>query len=137
MLIAAFIFVMSMAAVIQFAALSWRAGLLRVASEPLAEEWEAIAASSSKSLISQGFTRLAAYNKLCPDVATGSAPKLVAVRLYHQLLRAAQACCEATAPSMNLDWTSREMALCTRYAAVTLSHRLERNQALLASVRAF
>jgi hypothetical protein len=34
-------------------------------------------------------------------------------------------------------WTNREMALCTQFAAVTLSQRMERNQALLAEVRSY
>ena len=38
MLIAAFIFVLSFAALIQFAALQWRAGLIRVASATFAGE---------------------------------------------------------------------------------------------------
>ena len=137
MLIAAFIFVMSMATVIQFAALSWRAGLLRVAAEPLAADWEALASSTSNSLISNGFDQVSAYSKLCPELATGSVPKLRSVRLYSRLISFVQSACSALAPSLNLGWTAREMALCTRYAAVTLSHRLERNQALLATVRSF
>jgi hypothetical protein len=39
-------------------------------------------------------------------------------------------------PSANA-WTNREMALCTQYAAVTLSQRMGRNQALLAEVRSY
>jgi hypothetical protein len=34
-------------------------------------------------------------------------------------------------------WTQREMALCTRYAVVVLSHRVQSNQALAAEVRSF
>lgn len=137
MLIAAFIFVMSMAAVIQFAVLSWRAGMIRIASAPLAAPWEAIAASSSNSLISQGFINIAAYSKLCPDISIGSTPKLRSVRLYYGALQLFKGLGEVIAPLRNVGWAAREMSLCSRYAAVVLSQRLERNQVALASVRSF
>jgi hypothetical protein len=137
MLIAAFIFVMSMAAVIQFAVLSWRAGLVRVASGPLAAEWQALADSTAKSMISEGFANITAYSKLCPDIEAGSTPKLWSVRVYYRCLQLFGSLSQAIEPLRNLQWASREMALCTRYAAVTLSERLERNQAQLASVRSF
>jgi hypothetical protein len=134
MLIAAFIFVMSMAAVIQFAVLSWRAGLIRVASGSLAAEWQA---STAKSMISEGFANITAYSKLCPDIEAGSTPKLRSVQVYYRCLQLVGSLSKAIEPLRNLQWASREMALCTQYAAVTLSQRLERNQAQLASVRSF
>jgi hypothetical protein len=137
MLIAAFIFVMSMAAVIQFAVLSWRAGLIRVASAPLAAEWHALADSTAKPMISEGFVNITAYSKLCPDIEAGSAPKLWSVRAYYRGLQLVKSLGEAIEPLRNVPWASREMALCTQYAAVTLAHRLERNQAQLAAVRSF
>lgn len=137
MLIAAFIFVMSMAAVVQFAVLSWRAGLIRVASEPLAAEWQALADSAAKSMISEGFANITAYSKLCPDIEAGAAPKLRSVRAYYRGLQLLKSLGEAIEPLRNVQWASREMALCTQYAAVTLAQRLERNQAQLAAVRSF
>jgi hypothetical protein len=137
MLIAAFIFVMSMAAVIQFAVLSWRAALIRVASEPLAAEWRALADASAKSMISEGFANITAYSKLCPDLEAGSTPKLWSVRVYYSGLQLLRSLGESIEPLRNLRWASREMALCTQYATVMLAQRLERNQAQLASVRSF
>jgi hypothetical protein len=137
MLIAAFIFVMSMAAVVQFAVLSWRAGLIRVASAPLAADWQALADSTAKSMISDGFVNITAYSKLCPDIEAGSAPKLWSVRAYYRGLQFVRSLGEAIEPLRNVQWASREMALCTQYAAVTLAQRLERNQAQLAAVRSF
>jgi len=34
-------------------------------------------------------------------------------------------------------WAQREMALCTRYATVTLAQRLERNQVVAAELSSF
>jgi hypothetical protein len=134
MLIAAFIFVISLASAIQFVVLSWRAGLLKIASEQLSPEWEPLAEPMAKSLISKGFSSIAAYSDLCPDL--GGAPKFRSLRLYYRALEAIDTIVKAVAPQ-NMSWTSREMALCTRCAAVMLSHRMEQTQALSAAARSF
>jgi hypothetical protein len=130
MLIAALIFVMSSAVIIQFGLLSWRSALIRVASEALPAAREASVIAVAKPLISEEFANITAYGKLCPDFADGSYLKLRSVRLYYRGLQLLRSLSE-------MAWTAREMTLCTRYAAVMLSHRLERNQAMLASVRSF
>lgn len=130
MLIAALIFVMSLAVVVQFGLLSWHAGLIRVASEALPAAQEASVIAAAKPLISEEFANITAYGKLCPDFVDGSYLKLRSVRLYYRSLQILKNLSQ-------MAWTAREMTLCTRYAAVMLSHRLERNQAMLASVRSF
>lgn len=134
MLIAAFIFVFSLASAIQFVVLSWRAGLLKIAAEQLSPEWEPVAEPMAKSMIANGFSSLAAYSDLCPDL--GGAPKFRSLRLYYRALEMMDTVIKAVSPQ-NLGWTNREMALCTRVAAVMLSHRLEQTQALSAAARSF
>jgi hypothetical protein len=136
MLIAALIFVISLATVIQFAVLSWRAGLLRVASEPVSTQWESLADCTAKPLIKNDFLNITAYGKLCPDIGAGSAPKFWTLRAYYRLLQGVEKFSRAFMPQ-NLGWTAREMALCTRCAAVMLSRQLERNQALSVAARSF
>lgn len=136
MLIAALIFVISMATALQFIVLSWRAALLKVASEPLSADWEPLAGSLAKSFISNGFSSLAAYSDLCPDFKGGAGPKVRTLRLYYQVLQVCQRIGQLITPNSAL-WTAREMALCTRCAAVMLSHRMEQNHALSASARSF
>jgi hypothetical protein len=136
MLIAAFIFVISLAAVIQFAALSWRAALLTTASEPLPAEWEAIAEPMAKSFVSNQFLNITAYSKLCPDLGGGQAPKFRSLRLYYHCLQLLDGV-RGVIGRQNVSWTAREMALCTRCAAVMLSQHLERTQALSAAARSF
>ena len=126
MLIAAFIFVISAVAMVQFAVFSWRASLIHAVS----------AGSSCNLLKSNSFEDVAAYQKLCPELTVNPAPKLRSVRLYYSLLRAVRDLGAAFMPSASA-WTNREMALCTQFAAVTLSQRMERNQALLAEVRSY
>lgn len=128
MMIAAFIFVTSLAVILQFAVLSWRAALIRVAAEPLPNECGSLTLASAKPLISEGFASITVYGKLCPDFADGSYLKLRSVRLYYHAL-------ELLKNVGHMAWAAGEMSLCTRYAAVMLSHRMDRNQAMLASVR--
>jgi hypothetical protein len=126
MLIAAFIFVVSAVAMIQFAVFTWRADLVQMVS----------LGASHKLLKQSGFDDLLAYQKLCPELAINSASKIRSVRLYHGLLKAVS---EFTAVVMDseVDWSNREMVLCTEYVAITLSERMIRNQALLAEVRSY
>jgi hypothetical protein len=141
MLIAAFILVISTAALVQFAVFTWRAGLLRVASEPILDQSEAESGEESHNLLTgKDFKEILARQGLCPDLDTGSAPGLRLVRVYYSLLRMLHSLgnliVSPGAPGFG-GWTQREMALCTRYAAVVLSHRVQDNQALAAEVRSF
>lgn len=132
MLVAALIFVISIAAVVQFAVLSWHAALLKTAAEPLPADWASTADAITKSFSTSGFQNISAYSKLCPDLG-GPAPKFRALRAYYGFLRLLSGLSE----SFSSGWASREMALCTRCAAVMLSQQLERTQALSAAARSF
>lgn len=122
MLVAVFILVISIAALVQFAAFTWRAGLLRVVAE-----------DPRNLLESKDFEGVAAYQRLCPETASGSGPNLRSVRVYHSFLQFLS----SLTGSGELGWAHREMALCTRYATVVLSQRMQRNQALAAEARSF
>jgi len=140
MMIAAFIFVISTAALIQFGVFTWRAGLLRVASEPLLDGSESAEESSRKILNGQDFSEVMARHDLCPDLKGGSGPSLRPVQIYYSCMRALNSLgnliVSPGAPGFG-DWTQREMALCAQYTAVVLSQRLQRNQILAAEARSF
>jgi hypothetical protein len=121
MLIAAFIFVISMGAMIQFMMLTWRAGLVQVASQGMA---------ASIELKINDFHDVETFQQLSPDLGGGSAPKLRSVSLYYRMLQFLE-------PIRQSRWAGREMALCTRYAAVVLSQQLASNQAFAAEMRSF
>jgi hypothetical protein len=139
MLIAAFILVMSLAATVQFAVFIWRAGLLRVAAEPVSEPMLA-AETSANPLNTNDFASATAVQGLFPDLDTNAVPKFRAVRLYFSFLKLAKQigniAVSPGAPGFG-GWTTREMALCTRYATVVLSQRLERNRMLCDEARSF
>lgn len=132
MLTAAFILVISFAALVQFAAFTWRAGLLRVTSEPLPDQ------AVTDLLQARSFEDVSAYQQLCTEAGADAGANLRSVRLYYRFLKfvstLGSSIVEAAAPT---GWTQREMALCTRYAAVVLSQRMERNHALAAEVRSY
>jgi hypothetical protein len=137
MLIASFILVMSLAATVQFAVFIWRAGLLRVAAQPVVEDTFA-ADISSNLLTTNDFAAARAIQGLCPDLKSNPVPKLRSVRLYFSFLKLANKIGDFVvspgAPGFG-GWTTREMALCTRYATVVLSQRLEQNRALCDEAR--
>ncbi|MGC2719354.1 MAG: hypothetical protein WA209_07180 [Candidatus Acidiferrales bacterium] len=129
MLVAAFMLVISVAAMVQFAVFTWRAGLLRLAAEPLAGE--AGVAEKADNLLNQNdFADASTIQEICPALSATSAASLTPVRLYHSLLSVVNSIGAAILPTPGewLGWTEREMALCTRYSNVVLSRRLEQNQ---------
>ena len=137
MLISAFILVITIAAMVQFAVFTWRAGFLHTASEPLPNEAE-LDSLPRILLESKNFKTVSAYQELCPELGAGAGSHLRSVRLYYRSLQftgtLGSSVLEAVIPTT---WTQREMALCTRYATVVLSHRLERPQAFAAELRSY
>jgi hypothetical protein len=129
MLIASFIFVISVAALVQFAVFTWRAGLIHVANEQLSPE-------AANLLKPNSFEDLATYEDLCPDLDSSSGPKLGSVRAYYTALKGLSSIAASVLPAAS-SWANSEMALCTRYATVIVAHRLERNQLLAAEARSF
>lgn len=116
MLIPILIFVLSLAATIQFTMYSWRARLLRFASS----------AALESNVVGANFQDVDLFQKLCPSLESGPAPKLGFVRFYYNALQI-----------IGSEWAKSEMALCGRYAAAVLSQRMERNQVLAAEVCSF
>jgi hypothetical protein len=139
MLIAAFILVISTAAMIQFAVFSWRASLLRTVSEPLISEADGSLQPCLNLLSFSSFQEvLAVYRDLCPDLGTGSTSNLRGVSLYYGLMRFLSGLGSSLKPAAGTaGWTQREMVLCTQYATVRLSQRLERNVTLMNEARSY
>jgi hypothetical protein len=138
MLIAAFILVISVAAMIQFAVFSWRASLLRTVSEPLTDEADGTLEPCLNLFSSSSFQEvLTVYRDLCPDLRAGATSNLRSVSLYYGLMGFLSRLGSSLSPAAGAGWTQREMALCTQYATVRLSQRLERNVALVNEARSY
>jgi hypothetical protein len=129
MLVAIFILVVSLAALIQFAAFTWRAAFLGVATSELPE-------NRAKYITINYFEEVSAYEKLCPELGTRGGARLGSVSAYHSFLQFVTSIGDAILPPA-AGWAQREMALCTRYATVTLAQRMERNQAVAAELSSF
>jgi hypothetical protein len=138
MLIAAFILVISVAATIQFAVFSWRASLLRTISEPMVKGADAAPEPYLNLLSFSSFQEvLAVYRDVCPDLERGSGSNLRGVSLYYSAMRFLSRLGSFFTLAEGTGWTQREMALCTQYATVRLSQRLECNVALVNEARSY
>lgn len=140
MLIAALILVLSVGATVQFAVLSWHAGVLRTAAQ-----LNALAASTDPGLRAiaaevKDFDSAIAYRQLCPDLGSNSNARFGSVQLYHRLLQSFNSLRRKFSPAdANAagGWASREMALCTSYAQVVLAQRVQHNRAVLSDLGSF
>jgi hypothetical protein len=138
MLISAFILVISIAALMQFAVFAWRASLLRTVSERFVDEADATLRPHPNLLTSSSFQEVVAvYHELCPELEAGSTPNLHAVSFYYALMGFVNRVGRLFLPAEGFSWTHREMALCTQYATVRLSQRLERNISVVSQARSF
>jgi hypothetical protein len=129
MLISILILVASMAALIQFAAFTWRAAFLSVATAELPED-------RVKYITLNDFEEATAYEKLCPELGIRVSSRLSSVNAYYSLLQLVTSIGDAILPPA-AGWAQREMALCTRYATVTVARRMERNQIVAAELASF
>jgi hypothetical protein len=128
---AALIFVISVAALAQFGLFTWRAGLLSLADHPLSEQICNAAGISANSISPEDFETLSSLHKVCPELKQASR-ELWPVRVYYNMVRAL-----GWLGGNKLPWASSEMALCTRYVAVVIDQRLQRNQACLAQLSSY
>jgi len=138
MLIAAFILVISVAALMQFSIFAWRASLLRTVSEQYVNEADSSLQPYPNLLSSSSFAEVkAVYHDLCPELEKGSTPNLRAVSAYYAVMSFLGRVGRSILPAEGFNWTQREMALCTQYATVRLSQRLERNISFVNQARSF
>ena len=118
-----------MAALIQFAAFTWRAAFLSVATAELPED-------RAKYITLNGFEEATAYEKLCPELGIRVSSRLSSVSAYYSLLRMVTSIGDAILPRA-AGWAQHEMALCTRYATVTVARRMERNHIVAVELASF
>lgn len=133
-MVAALILVISTAMLAQFLVFFWRANMLAVAAQPISENLSSAQTSFPGAVDLEDFDSVAAMSKLCRGVALSPA-KLWPVRAYYQAVRSLATVCSAM-PQANL-WARQEMALCTRYVAVSMDRCLQSNQAYTAALRSY
>ncbi|MFZ0039377.1 MAG: hypothetical protein WAK91_18265 [Candidatus Acidiferrales bacterium] len=134
-MIAALIFVISLAAFGQFALLSWRAAFLTVAAKPISEEIRAALGAFAPASETENFKTAAEWLKMSPNLG-GQDRRMWPVRMYFVALRGIGAAAQFVAPSM-AGWSQREMGACSRYIAVVAGERLQRNRLCMAQMESF
>lgn len=135
-MVAALIFVVSLAAAAQFVVLSWRAALFAIAAEPLSDAgYKAMDVLASR-LEPQDFRAVSALRRICPDVTGSKSRGMWNVAAYYRILEFIQDASRAFVPTCSA-WSEREMAACTRYAAVAFDQQLQSNRVCMAQIQSF
>jgi hypothetical protein len=128
-MIAAILFTVSVAALVQFGVYYWRAVIAGVASKTISERIRVAAGLATSTIGGQDFHNILILNDLTPDLQ-GPAGSFRAIRTYYSLIKTLG----NIVPSM-ANWSSQEMATCARYVAVLMDQHLERNLATAAQMR--
>ncbi len=126
----AILLAVSVVALIQFTVYYWRAIVAGVAAKPLSNLILTAAGLTDESLGSADFEAILNVHELTPCLKTGQG-RLQAVRAYYRVAQALGRVLPQLAA-----WTEREMATCSRYVAVLVDQRMERNLACAAEMRA-
>jgi hypothetical protein len=128
-MIAAILFTVSTAALIQFGVYYWRAVIAGVASKTVSERIRVAAGLSSAAIGPKDFRSILILNDLSPDLR-GPAGSFRAIRTYYVIVEKLGSMIPAMA-----NWSKAEMATCSRYVAVLMDQHLERNMATAAEMR--
>jgi len=133
-MIAALIFVISVAALGQFAMFSWRAAFLTVASREMSLETRAAMGAAAAAVDSGDLAGASKWLELSPNLS-GEDRRLWTIKLYYVALRAIGGLSRMLVPAS--EWSQREMISCARYAAIVVEERLQRNRLVVAEMRSF
>ena len=134
-MIAALIFVISVAAGIQLAVFSWRAAMISFAGQPMSAAVSPALASFTNSMGTNDFREISAIQALCPAMSPSQSKQLRPVQVYYRSLELLNSLSKAI-PACGI-WAQQEMAICARYAAAVMEQRLQSNQACFAAVRSY
>jgi hypothetical protein len=123
----------AVAALGQFALYYWRAVLSSVAARPISSRvLEAVNVGES-NLCGADFEKLSQLLDLTPELKSDGGG-LGFVNCYYCVVGKVAELLGGAVPNL-MAWSEQERALCARYAAVQIDHRLEANLAQAASIR--
>jgi hypothetical protein len=122
-MIAAFICVMSLAALIQFAVSQWRSIWITVAAQPLSKAVEAATGIATDAICADHFeTLVRASGQIAPSPQERNL-WLKEVNIYYRALRACLKLSGTAVPVVS-NWAKRELTECSKFAAAILDQRL-------------
>ena len=128
-MIAAIIFMVSVAAFAQFGLYYWRATISGIAAQTISERIRVAAGITHAGIGAQDFRNILILKDLSPQLR-GPNGNFTAVRFYFAAVEKLGRIVPAMA-----NWANTEMATCSRYVAVRMDQHLERNLACAAQVR--
>ena len=125
-MVALFILVFSVVALLKFAIWQWRAIWISTANQPLSESLQLTAGIDAAAIGAQDFSTLM---DLCDRLSPGlkkTSPWLREVSFYHRVVAKLDYAFGRKLPAIST-WANREMQTCSRYAAVVLDQSLSMN----------
>jgi hypothetical protein len=125
-MVALFILVFSVVALLKFAIWQWRAIWISTANQPLSESLQLAAGIDGATIGAEDFSTLMA---LCDRLSPGlkkTSPWLREVSFYHRVVAKLDRAFGSKLPAISM-WANREMRTCSRYAAVVLDQSLSMN----------
>ncbi len=125
-MVAVFILVFSVVALLKFAIWQWRAIWMSTASHPLSGSLQLTAGMDGATIGAQDFNTLM---DLCDRLSPGlrkTSPWLKEVSLYYRMVAKLDHVLGRMLPSIST-WAKGEMLTCSRYAAVVLDQNLSMN----------
>jgi hypothetical protein len=128
-MVAAIIFVVSVAALAQFGLYYWRATISGVAAQAISERIRVAAGITHAGIGPQDFRNILILKDLSPDLR-GATGGFGAIRTYYSIIEKLGSIVPAMA-----SWANAEMTTCARYAAVVMDQHMERNMVCAAQVR--
>jgi hypothetical protein len=125
-MIAALIFVFSVAALVRFGLAQWRSMWQTVACQPLSPSLRAVTGVAVDSVGPQDFDIFAKFFSESEQSPGEHNNWLNEVRLYYRCLHILRNVSAQKLPSLQ-KWADRELVLCSRYAGAILDRRLNTN----------
>ena len=128
-MVAAIIFVVSVAAFAQFGLYYWRATISGVAAQAISDRIRVAAGITHEGIGAGDFRNILILKDLSPDLR-GATGGFAAIRTYYSIVEKLGSIVPAMA-----SWANAEMTICSRYAAVVMEQHMEHNMACAAQVR--
>lgn len=129
-MIAALIFMISLAALLQFFVSYCRSVIAAYGKQELSEQGLELAGIKGRKVCGEDFRRLLGLIGLCPGPGNDRSD-IRAVRAYYDLLRMLGVASGKLVPAAAF-WTERERASCAYFAAVALDRRITYSRDLMA-----
>jgi hypothetical protein len=135
-MIAAFILVMSVVALAQFAIAQWRSMWMTVAAQPISTHVQAATGISDAAISGKDFDLFVRTSEQLAASTQEGNQWLREVGIYYRVIRALDAICAKQISGVSA-WAKDELVACSRYAAAVLDQRLNASFAYASEVRSF